>query len=167
MNKTDEFWFWTFRAIMNPKGSNRFYYYDKFNDELFGLLIKPEEILPLYRNSYTGTKDENSIKFLKRIQDIEKKNLNIILLPALTLKEKREFLIQFINKMVDEKLKLALLTDAQNLRDSDEFNFKTEIAEINKSVAMEFDMQRGEFLATKVKENYFPLGISENTFVLW
>lgn len=167
MNKGDEFWFWTFLAITNPKGSNRFYYFDKYNDELFGVVYNNEEVSPFFRNPYSSTLIDKQKKLIKKIEDFRNKKINTILLPALSLKDKREFLFEFTGNMIDKNLKLILTSEAQNLKDSDKFNFQTKIVNFNKSVAMEFDLKRGVFLARKINEIYFPLGISENTQILW
>jgi hypothetical protein len=167
MNKRDEYWFWLAKAITEPKNTDNFFYYNKFDDELFAITILEGKTKPFYRNLSTLSNEENNRLFEKNIRDLNSGASNSVLLPRLSLKEKKEFLVRFSEQLTDERLKNALLADISELSDNDKFGFKIDLKKEDKNVAYNYDLQRGEYIVDKVREMYFPLGISENTRLLW
>ncbi len=161
MNEKDKFWFWTLTAISNAD-INFAYYYNKQNDELFALNFKGKEYLPIFKNESSSNKALDDA-FLRNIGYL-KRNLDIIIkLPSLSLNDKKGFLQQFLLEITEGLEKEKLKLQVNSYKDNDVFNLNIE----NKQLYVKFDIEKGAFLARKVVEYYMPLGISENSKLVW
>jgi|GEM_PF-3397729 len=164
MNKSDEFWYWTSKAITSPAYSQELYFYRKSNDQLFGLIVGDFEIAPLFRNSMTKV---NGDRFFDNIRLYKEGAEDIFELPKLPLEKKMSFLKQFARKVQDVKLKEDLFFEANSLGDNDYFGFKTDLKNRDIEIAFQFDLERGQFIARCIEQIYFKFGISEASEVLW
>ena len=167
MNKSDEFWFFLSMAITRPKSSNISFYYDKKRNELFGIETIGKQILPCFKNSVTEKSEEKRVMFDLIILDIKKGSSNFILLPIMSLGEKKQFFIQFVSALTHCEFKNKLLNDIAIFNENDNFNLKIDLKQIDKTIAFEYDMERGKYIANKIEEHYFSLGISKISTVLW
>jgi hypothetical protein len=59
-----------------------------------------------------------------------------------------------------------LSNELEEFVEEDEFGFKSELKLIDKKLDFHFEIQRGEFIAKKVKEMYIPLGIGDESKVI-
>lgn len=167
MNEQDEFWFWVMRAISEPNESKNIYFYDKKEDSLFALKKFNNEFLPIFRNSTTQNFKQVNEAFIREISKVQKSNSEIMILPKLSLKEKTDYLFKFVSKIENAMVKSQLQSEMVTFTENDDFKLKLDLKSIDSSLNLKYDIDKGVFLANKIKEMYFPLGISEKSKIIW
>jgi hypothetical protein len=167
MNKLDEYAFWIMRAITEPDESERMHFYDKELNQLFSLSNKNNQLSPLYRNSFTENKEDSYKKFAEGINKVKRRDASIIQLPRLTFEEKKDFLNAYLSNVHDPILKDKLRIELNSFSKKDEFKFKADLKSLDKTFYLKEDMDRGKFIADKIREIYRPLGITEESEVVW
>jgi hypothetical protein len=155
MNKKDEFWFWVINAITNTYTNEKKYFYDREMDTLLSLsIIENQETTPNLRNNFSYNNEKIIDSLSKLIVKINNKDASIIELPVLSIDEKRNFLLEYINAFDDENIKIKLLNEMKTITQITEF-CKINLKSIDKNIHLDFDLQRGQFIANKIEEKYY------------
>lgn len=167
MGKADEYRLWAVNAITEPCKSNNLYYYDKSKDRLFCLLNQDNSLHP---GIYKSPEKEKATR-LKTLKDyivkIQSQTEDIVLLPKLSLEEKRHFLTRFARSVPDVELRDKLISESESLTEEDAFDYKTDLKHVDKLLWFNFDISKGKFTASKAIEAFKPLGISEESSIVW
>lgn len=161
MNKKDEFWFFVIRAISATGDDQYQYYYNKPKNVLFAIKRELANIQPLSRQPV----DENSVLKEKVIKLI-KSDANIKL-DRLSLAEKKQLLNKALDCLTDVALKNSLEAEVDALKETDKLIFKKDLRKINFLMFLQIDMRLNNLLTKEISLKYFPLGISEETNILW
>ena len=164
MNKEDEFWFFVMKAITAATTNNNFYFYDNIEDMLFALKKEKKEFFPIYRNTARQSTIQNVETISRAIQKVKRLDNQIIQLPKLSLEEKKDFFIGFLSTIKDTLLKSKLQSSIITFSENDDFLFTKKISS---DLDFRYDMGKGKFITDKIKEIYYPLGISEKSKVIW
>jgi hypothetical protein len=167
MDKLDEYYFIVMAAITEPSGSDKFYFYNKGQDELFRLGYQAGYYYPLYRNRMTEMNDEVAKKLMEGASMVQNNATSIIQLPRLIFREKKDFLTAYLSNITDEKLKAKLEMDVNSFSERDVFNYKTNLKALDSKLYLKWDMDLGRFIAEKTREIYGPMGITEKSKVIW
>jgi hypothetical protein len=169
MNNLDEYWFWVSMAISEPTSSNNNYFYDIKLDTLFGLNIKSNLMLPIFRNSFSKNNRQIIAVFKEEISKLECLDENIILLPKLSFEKKHEFLFHFAININEELIviKKQLLMEVSYFSEFDQFDYRTKFKDQCPALFFDFQVQKGIFIAEQVKTLFVPLGISEKSLLIW
>ncbi|MFL5763617.1 MAG: hypothetical protein ACJ77K_06715 [Bacteroidia bacterium] len=167
MNKVDEYAFWVMRAISEPTASSNEFFFDKYENELFGIKNRNVGLKPIFRNKITEEDPQIVELFSKKIEALRRQDPNIIQLPKLSLAEKTNFLSRFIDQFKSHSLYTDLKNEIEGFSERDQFGFKIDLKAIDPKLFLQFDMEKGRFIANMVKQIYSPLGISEKSLVIW
>lgn len=164
MNTLDKYYFFLQKAITNVEFEKK-YYFDKENDLLYCTLKTGLGLSLCFRNENVQI-DKSKFIIVKRL--IENK-INIVEIPKILFLDKRKFLFDFVNKEQDIELKEKLKKELKLFNESSDFlNCFIEIIQyVDKRKAYDFHMSLGFFLNVKIKEITEPMGITENSDVIW
>lgn len=167
MNPKDEYWFWLSQAITSPSETRVIYFYDIMDDILFAVKIEDNNIFPAYRNSITKENEGIKNAFSRQLSKVASSSEHIIQLPHLTLESKRAFFYKFIGHIKDTQLHSKLTSEINSMTERDPFNFKTNLKEIDPKLFYQYEMEKGKFITSKIKELYSVIGITEDTTLIW
>ena len=116
-------------------------------------------------NKFTANNSFIKQKLQEKI--LKLKDINYIILPKLTIVEKKMFLTSFITSIDDIHLKIQLENELNQFTDEDDFGFEIDIKEKNYNLYSKYEMMKGRYLVEMVKKKYTPLGITEQTDIIW
>ena len=157
---------WLMKSLTKNRSDSNNYVFDTETNTLFAYTIEDNILLPWFRNPFIKI-DETVKKFEKELNRVSEGCNFIISLPCLSFEDKREFLNSFIAK-IDSNLTREKLIE--NLKDFDEYSpfwFSDTVKNIDNDLYRLFERSKWQFIAQKIKEMYEPLGISEDTTVLY
>lgn len=168
MNLLDEYWFWCTAAITAPNITNHKYYYDRSLDRLFALTYEGKNVYPKFRNDYSKLQTQTIILFAEQINKLANNDPSIIELPKLSFQAKKDFIQRFILAIEDEFLtsKTTLLEEMKSFSEESKFLLSADIKNHWK-LYHRYDREISTFVSNQIQEMYKPIGISENSFVLW
>lgn len=169
MKKIDEFWYVLTKALLNDDENTSFLYY-KFENLIVIAKSEYNELKPVFRNENLKNVDltyKNKVfsKFTEVSNKYLLKDSSVIKLNSLGNVIKEAFLLEYfesIPKDYDFKFRIIEELKANNLNKGGII-----ISKINFNESMRYSGIFGEFLKKFIELNYFSLGISENTEIIW
>lgn len=168
MNKEDQFWYILMKAVSGESGSNRKFYFDPLNNCIFSLIFEDSGIRVHYRNSHITTSPELEEYFKTVIPKFnEDLPTEFIEIPRISFSEKRSFLKKFVQNVKDSSLQAVLFEDLKNYPEQDTLDFKVDLKRLDSKLFFQFDMERGKFLSSQAMNLVSPLGITDQTEIMW
>lgn len=137
----------------SPNSMNESFYYDKSSNEFFSILVTDyfiiDENFNIAKNT-TSSYSENKIsELLNRIRRIENDDTDLISVPRLTFKERKNLLIEFTNSL-DDKTEAKRIEKLYLNEDRTIFNKRFEI-ESKPEIIDKWNSWKNEFLLSKAE----------------
>lgn len=169
MNKLDEHYFFLNKAISEGLFNTHRYYYDINSDELFGLIFYDIDVINPYLRNILSNNSEIINCLNKKIKLVVNKDSSIVELPRLSIDSRRNILLSVSKKFQDERIekvissRLEYITESKALQIED----KNGIAILGLDLSFNFSVEMTNQILNEVKKIYYPLGISEDSKILW
>lgn len=155
------------KAISEPNNSSTSYYFDVSQNCVFALTSIDNNFIPCYRNNITSQNEELKKIFNNEIDKVVNSRSDILILPRLSLSEKKSFLNSFTSKVNEINIKNKLLLEVDSFSDKENFNFKSNLKELSNRLAFLFEIEKANYLSTQIKNMYEPLGVTELVNIIW